>query len=849
LTAIAHFLPHDTIKTTQQWSPPVTVKFLCFFLVVLLGITSPLYAGENQITVQLQWLNQFQFAGYYVAHDLGFYHDAGLDVTIKEYTPGIDTVEEVLAQRADFATGKSSLFLERLLGKPIVVLGAIFQNSPEILISTKPQITSPADLAGKRIMITQDQATATCLLSMLTSQGVNLDDLQLQPHSSRLADLIAGKTDAMACYLSNEPYQLQQAGVPFKVFNPADYGFSSYGDLVFTSEEQITQHPKRTRDFYTATIRGWQWAFDHIEETAQLIFNHYNSQQKSLDSLIYEGQVLKQLALTDDQHIGPISRERISQTLELYRLTGLANGKAAYLDQGIDPLGFNKHELKIGILAHRGATKTLKRWGHLAHYLNNTLEDFHTTLVPLTFKKVGPSIENHSIDFLLANPALYVELENRYGLSRIATLLNRTNDQGTATDHYGSVIFTLKNHPVSLEADMFSNKSLAAVNPSSLGGWLMALEALNDHDVNFEGIDLNFLCSHDAVVFAVRNGKADVGIVRSGILERMEQEGLLSLEDFSIVHEQTYEGFPYKVSTALYPEWSIAKLKHVPVESANYLASALLGLSLTDNRTIDTHEGWTVPIDYSPVHRLLKQLRLPPYDETNLTLKQFIAQYALWFYGTLVFLAVLVIHAVYSNRLNKQLEREVRKRTRALRKANHNLTTLSRTDPLTGLHNRRYFMEFAQQYISLAHRNATELQLLSLDIDHFKQVNDRYGHHIGDEILKLFATTLTPLLRTSDLLARTGGEEFVICLQNTTAEGATVFAEKILEAIRAAAYPLGNEMTVRITVSIGIASLECNQDLEDLLRRSDHALYSAKNNGRDQYVFEPPLTTNDKNSP
>jgi len=816
-------------------------KYLCVVFIFILSMVSPVCAKTEQVSVQLQWLNQFQFAGIYVAKDLGFYRDAGLDVTIKPYTPGLDIVEEVVQHRAEFATGKSSLILDRLQGHPIIILGAIFQESPEILIATQPDIKTPADLAGKNIMITHDQANATSLLSMLISQGVNLGKLHLQPHSSRLEDLIRGKTDAMACYLSNEPYQLDQARIPYRVFNPTDYGFSSYGDLLFTSEEQITLHPQQTRAFYLATIKGWQWAFDHIEEAAQLIYARYNTQDKTLDSLIFEGMVLKQLAMGPDQKIGPIDRDKINRILELYRLTGQANGDTNGLDQAIDPLGFNKSELKIGILAHRGNRKALERWTPLVTYLNDTLEDLHTTLVPIVFEEIAHSVRSQAIDFLIVNPVLYAELENKYGLSRIASLLNRHPEEGSSTDQYGSVIFTRARTPLNLAPDMFDTKTLAAVAPNSLGGWLMAVETFRENNVNLDGIERNFLSSHDAVVSAVVNGDADVGIVRTGILEKMAREGLIDLDALFIIHEKSYIGFPFRVSTKLYPEWSIAKLRHVPIETANQLASALLGLSHASHKTKEAiHEAWTVPSDYSSVHSLLKKLRLPPYDETNLDVRQFIEHYALWFYAIVACLSVLVLHAIYSNRHNKHLEREVRRRTRALRKANSNLSRLARTDPLTGLHNRRYFMEFAQQYISLAHRNETEMQFLSLDLDHFKQVNDRYGHQVGDDILKLFATTLVPLLRSTDLLARTGGEEFIICLQNTTQEGANVFARKIIETIRGLRYRTAEDETVTFTVSIGIASLFRGENLEDVLCRSDHALYRAKKNGRDRFTLADP---------
>ena len=385
--------------------------------------------------------------------------------------------------------------------------------------------------------------------------------------------------------------------------------------------------------FYTATIQGWQWAFDHIEETAHLINTHYNTQNKSVASLIYEGRVLKHLAYSSTTRLGVLQRSRIDQTLELYRLLGLTNGDSSRLDNGIDPLGFNKKELKIGILAHRNATKTLQRWSPLSTYLNRALGDFHTTVVPIPYDEVAAAIAQRHIDFIFVNPALYLELQNRYGLSRLATLLNRFGND--TTDQYGSVLFSLKNVPIQIEEKMLHNRKLAAVDPTSLGGWLIALETLQQHDVNLEGMEISFLSSHDAVVQAVQSKKADIGIVRTGILERMAQEGTAQLSDFHIIHEQHIKGFPFRVSTVLYPEWSMAKLKHVPVETANQLASALLGMSRNiDEKTDMPQEGWTVPIDYSSVHKLLKTFNLPPYEIKQLPLRQIIKHYSAWVYAS-----------------------------------------------------------------------------------------------------------------------------------------------------------------------------------------------------------------------
>ncbi|MBN2645103.1 MAG: diguanylate cyclase [Desulfuromonadaceae bacterium] len=812
-------------------------KCLSTLLVFLFLSASPLWAGLEPVSLQLQWLHQFQFAGYYVAQEQGFYQAAGLEVTLREYRPNLDVVEEVLAHRAQFGTGKSSLALNRLQGDAVILLGAIFQQAPEILIATRPDIRAPQDLAGKRVMMTPDQSTATCLLSMLISQGVSLDNLQVQPHSSNLADLIEGRTDAMACYLSNEPYQLEQAGIPYQIFNPADYGFSSYGDLLFTSEEQIRNHPQQTRAFYEASLKGWQWAFDHIEETAQLILHRYHPAGKTLAGLIFEGQVLKKMAFSHHARLGTIHRKKIDRMMELYRLSGLVRGNHLSLEGAIDPLGFNRQEIEIGVLAVRDTEKARQRWVSLANYLNAELDEVHCTIIPGSYEQLTRLIDENTIDFLLVNPVLYLAYENQYGLSRIATLLNRGWNGKQAIDRYGSVLFTTAQNPVELTPEALAGQRLAAVDPRSLGGWLIALETLQENGIRLRDMKVSFLGSQDAVVQAVLQGTADIGVVRTGIIEQLEAEDSLDGNALHIVHEQQQPDFPYRVSTKLYPEWSFAKLKHVPVETANLLASALLGLTghLEDKETEDL-DGWTVPIDYSEVHRLLKKQHLPPYDQVNYTLSEFVERYALWVYSGLTLLTILLLHGLYSNRLNKHLADEVRKHTKQLRSANKNLQQQARTDALTGLHNRRYFMEFAQQYISLAQRNETPLQLLSLDIDHFKQVNDQFGHQVGDEILIRFARTLEPLLRSSDLMARIGGEEFVVCLQNTTPEGAVVFAEKVLAAIRAMTYYTREGATVTITVSIGIAALRPGQDLSALLRRSDRALYRAKDGGRDQFV-------------
>lgn len=171
-------------------------------------------------------------------------------------------------------------------------------------------------------------------------------------------------------------------------------------------------------------------------------------------------------------------------------------------------------------------------------------------------------------------------------------------------------------------------------------------------------------------------------------------------------------------------------------------------------------------------------------------------------------------------------------KNKELEASNQELQSISQTDFLTGIANRRHFMDIAKQYLEIAKRNNTPCQLMMLDIDHFKQVNDSYGHEIGDKVLILFTQTISKLLRKSDLFGRIGGEEFAIILQNTTHTGAIAFAKRILSQIRTLVYK-DEHYSISFTVSIGLSSFENSKNLETLLSLADKALYQSKESGRD----------------
>jgi diguanylate cyclase (GGDEF)-like protein len=161
------------------------------------------------------------------------------------------------------------------------------------------------------------------------------------------------------------------------------------------------------------------------------------------------------------------------------------------------------------------------------------------------------------------------------------------------------------------------------------------------------------------------------------------------------------------------------------------------------------------------------------------------------------------------------------------------LLRIATTDPLTGAHNRRHYMALLSREHHRAERYASAFSVLMLDIDHFKKVNDTYGHAVGDAALKAMVGAASMHLRPSDTLGRFGGEEFVVMLPQTDEVGAVAAAERIRESVAQVAVPAGAQ-TVRFTVSIGVATFVPKATVEELLESADKALYAAKTGGRNQ---------------
>ncbi len=275
------------------------------------------------VSVQLRYLHQFQFAGFYAAINQGYYEEAGLDVTLIEAKLGKQTVDEVLSGKAQYGQTQTDLLHARLQGKPVVALAPIFQHSPTaLLVRADSDIYSPHDLVGKKVMLQMGDNSINTL-AMLHHEGVKLADIEVVNQSYVIDEFVNKTVDAMGVYIINRPFLLEQAGIKGRILNPINYGIDFYGDTLFTTEDEVNKHPERVDRFLQATLRGWQYAMDNSDEIINLIVNQYHTQE-SPEHLAFEAKTIKKLMLPSLVEIGHMNPGRWQRMADIFVKQGKA---------------------------------------------------------------------------------------------------------------------------------------------------------------------------------------------------------------------------------------------------------------------------------------------------------------------------------------------------------------------------------------------------------------------------------------------------------------------------------------------------------------------------------------------
>lgn len=595
---------------------------------------------------------------------------------------------------------------------------------------------------------------------------------------------------------------------------------------------------------------------------------------------------------------------------------------------------FASERVTIGVLAFRSKAETLKEWTPTAHYLNQMNPEYTFTILPLNYPEINAAVKNNQLDLVITNSGHYIYLEKIYHISRLATMMRYKNGQWI--DRFGGVIFTRSDRTDIKTLKDIKGKSVAAVDPESLGGYAAQMNELVHHQINTDDIQLNFTgMPHQRALEAVLQGKDDVGFVRTDVLEDLAHKGSLDLHKLKILNPQKSENYPFLLSTALYPEWPISQMRHTKKELSNKVVIALLQ-SIPHDTPKEGDLGWSSPLEYREIHDMFQALRLPPYDKPEMfTIKDVWNKYGITIFSVsfITFAFLLLLGWMYrKNSAEKAYARSILDASpnptvvtngESLISANksmldflgyatleefkkeHNCvcdlfeegdtddyllpmmedqiwikhillyperkhkakitknakTTLfkvdvsnigdkkhfraiaiftdisqminqSITDALTHVTNRLHFDLLFEHALHVAQRDNSPLSVIFFDIDYFKQVNDTFGHLVGDDVLRHIADLVKQRLRKSDVIARWGGEEFIMLLSNTSVS----FAAQIAEYLRDIIEHENFDIVGHITCSFGVSDLQENDVEDTLLQRVDKLLYVAKENGRNRVV-------------
>jgi diguanylate cyclase (GGDEF)-like protein/PAS domain S-box-containing protein len=292
----------------------ILVRILGCLLVLLSQPAVALY----KVKLELKWFHQFQFAGFYVAKEKNFYKDAGLDVEIIERDIKSTPLADVLSDKVQFGISDTTLIRHKLDGKKVILLAAIYQHSPLVLISLdKNKIYSPLELKNKKVMY-QKGIDDAIIVGMFENQGLSKHDFSAIAHTFKDDALLTQDIDAMSAYLGDQTYYYESKGYHLNIINPANYGLDLYGDLLFTSESFFKNHTQQALAFRKASIRGWIYALEHPQEAINIILSKYST-QKTKAQLLHEAKHIKAMIAPTVIDVGHVNPNRLQRIKTIYQ--------------------------------------------------------------------------------------------------------------------------------------------------------------------------------------------------------------------------------------------------------------------------------------------------------------------------------------------------------------------------------------------------------------------------------------------------------------------------------------------------------------------------------------------------
>lgn len=748
-----------------------------FTIVTIILLSLSLYAEQRveKLSLQLDWKYQFQYAGFIMAKERGYYKELGLDVSILEYKAGINVEDEVLLTRADFGISNTPVMVKSKALQPTVILASYLHRSPLVFV-THPSITSPTQLHKKKIMATEYEYYQSALSLLLNHFFVEGERVT---HSFSIEEFKNAEVDAMSAFVSNEIYRLEQEGVKYNIIDPYEYGFEAQAMNLFCSYEFAKNSTQVVKKFLDASQKGWEFALAHKEQSIETIYSKYNK-SKSKEELRFEADIIEELMLLERYKIGEVSQELLqrvyTQLLRTDKIQANQRSKVLTFEDILegtdgDELFFTKEQKSY--LAKKGAIRLCvesewmpfeglkdgKHIGMIAEYFALIKERSN-----IKIELIPTANLNESIEFIKSAKCDII--------GRASPTKERLEFMNFTEPYMKSplVLITKVDHTFVDDITDIRDKRVGITKGNE------ATEALKERYPNIEIVEVE----------SIMDG-----------LRRVESAKLYGYIDNLSVSASSIQRDFYgvlKVSGRLNRDdrLSIGSSKDEPL--LNEIFSKVIKR-----------------IDSSEVRAILNRW---------ITVKESLnVDYQLLWKISAAAALVLLLIAIYSYELVAN---------------NKKLKQLSREDALTKVGNRLKLNELLESSYQEGVSYKRAWGVILLDIDNFKHINDTYGHIFGDEILKKFSSILLQNIRKTDTLGRWGGEEFLIICPDINEENLLKVAEGLRKNIESD--PSLKEKD--ITASFGVALYRESRDIEEILESADRALYRAKSEGKNRVCLD-----------
>lgn len=754
------------------------------WLITLFLLSSPLFALEK-VSMQLKWHHQFQFAGYYAALEKGYFREEGLEVELKDRDTTQNNVEQVLHGKSEYGIADSVLLLYQARKEPIVIIAPIFQHSPNVLLTLKASgIDSPYKLIGKRVAFYPNDADGLPILAMMYETGVLKKGFKRINTHFNINALINKEVDAHHGYITNEPYALLSKGIETNIINPQHFGIDLYGDILFTTQNELHKHPKRVAAMKRATIRGWEYALAHQEEIIRLIRTKY-APEKSLNQLRYEAKGIESVISASTTPLGTLDYGRLEYIQNLLQRHNLITSTVPlqeylYQDAKENDLNLTPKErdwLKKYPIIHTAIDTSWAPFEYIDE--KGEYQGLAADYLTLISQKLGIRFEPYK-EGVWSDTVRLME-ERKLDMYPCAVKTPERETYATFTNPYLNfrmVILTDENVGYLNGANDLKNKTVAVARS------YISEEILKHNYPFIKRLSVNTVSEG---LEAVSSGKAYAFIDNTAaITYAIKKEGYTNLK---ISGEIPYN---FELAMGIRNDWPIFK---------GIMEKALQSITSEEREAIYNRHiriEYTQQISWERISKVIAPL------------------------------GVIVALLLYYARKQRTMNTALRSAIDALHATQDELRIISTTDPLTTLANRYRLDEALNQSIQNASRYGRALSIILLDLDLFKEVNDRYGHHTGDAVLKSVATTLRDNCRGSDIVGRWGGEEFLIICPETDVQEALLLAEKLRVLLESKVI----FDSYAQTASFGLCTYAKDDTPETLIIHADEALYASKSAGR-----------------